>query len=119
MTRKLLFDIVMLGAFALPLALALILVALPRPRSSVVRSVIAIATAWAVSVVYTIHLYNPAGIAAGRELGLDSPEMKFDNNTVGSQLLGGWMYPSLVVALFFVARHLRSRQKANSREMIS
>jgi hypothetical protein len=101
MTREFLFNVVALGRFVLPLCLAVILVALPHPRSPIVRSVTAIATAWVVSVVYTIYLYNPAGIAAGHELGLDSPEMKFDNNTVAAQLLGGWMYPGVVVALFF------------------
>ena len=69
MTRKLLFDVVTLGRFVVPLALALIVVVLPHPRSSVARSAVAIATAWVVSVVYTIYLYNPAGIAAGHELG--------------------------------------------------
>ena len=113
MTRKLLFDLVAFGSFALPLLLAPTLAALPRPRSPISRSAISIVTAWMVSVVYTIYLYNPAGIAAGRELGLDSPEMRFDNNTVTAQLLGGWVYPGIVVALFFGVRHLRSRRKAD------
>jgi hypothetical protein len=100
-TRKLLFDVVTLGRFVVPLALALIVVVLPHPRSSVARSAVAIATAWVVSVVYTIYLYNPAGIAAGHELGWDSPEMRFDNNTVASQVLGAWVFPATFVALFF------------------
>jgi hypothetical protein len=86
------------------LFLALILVALPRPRSPTGRSAIAIAAAWVFSIVYTIYLYNPAGSAAGRELGLDSPEMRFDNNKVAVQLLAGWIYPAIVVRIFFAVR---------------
>lgn len=59
MTRKFLFDVATIGRFALPLSLALILVLLPRPKSPVVRAVIAIVAAWVVSVAYTIYLYNP------------------------------------------------------------
>lgn len=114
MTRKLLFDVVTVGFFALPLSLALILAAIPRPRSPIARAVVAIAAAWVVSVAYTIYLYNPAGIAAGHELGWDSPEMQFDNNTVSSQLLGGWIYPSIIVALFFAVRYEWQRRKAEA-----
>jgi hypothetical protein len=116
MTRKLLFDLVTIGSFALPLSLALILAALPRPRSPIARALVAIAAAWVVSVAYTIYLYNPAGIAAGRELGWDSPEMQFDNNTIASQLLVGWIAPSLIVALFFAVRYALRRRKAEAQQ---
>lgn len=112
MTSKLLLDVVTLGSFALPLSLALILAALPHPRPPIARAVVAITAAWVVSVAYTIYLYNPAGIAAGHELGWDNPEMRFDNNTVASQLLVGWIYPSIIVALFFAVRSARWRRRA-------
>jgi hypothetical protein len=116
MTRELVFDVVTLGSFALPLSLALILAALPHPRSPIARAVVAITAAWVASVAYTIYLYNPAGIAAGLELRWDSPEMRFDNNTVAAQLLGGWIYPSIVVAVFFAVRHAWRRRRAEAHQ---
>jgi hypothetical protein len=105
MTRKLIFDVVAFGSLAIPTLLALVVAALPRPGSALARSAVAIAAAWAVGVVYTIYVYNPAGISAGHELGQDSPEMQFDNNTIASHLVGGWIWPAIVVALFFAVRH--------------
>jgi hypothetical protein len=116
MTNKLVFDIVSIVSMLLPSLFALILVALPRPRSTFGRSVSAIVVAWIASVAYTIYLYNPAGIAAGRELGWDSPEMRFDNNTIASQLIGGWIYPALVVALFLTVRHFRKKTSSGEHE---
>lgn len=116
MTRKLLFDLVTLGSFVVPLALALIVAVLPHPRSSVARSEVAIAAAWVVSVVYTIYLYNSAGIAAGHELGWDSPEMRFGNNTIASHVLGGWIFPAIIVALFFAIRRMWQRRRIDRRQ---
>jgi hypothetical protein len=111
-TAKLSFDLATVGAFVVPLSLAIILVALSRPKRPLYRSAIAVASAWMVSVVYTIYVYNPAGIAAGHELGWDSPEMRFDNNTVAVQLAMGWLYPTIAVALFFAVRRMRLRRTA-------
>lgn len=116
MTRKLFFDLVTMGSFVVPFSLALVVVALPHPRSSVARSAIAVGAAWIVSVVSAIYLYNPAGIAAGHELGWDNPEMRFDNNTVASQVLGGWISPAIVVALFLAIRYVRHRRGMERRQ---
>jgi hypothetical protein len=110
MTRKLIFDVIAFGSLAIPALLALVVAALPRPRSGLSRAALAIAAAWVVSVAYTIYVYNPAAISAGHELGQDSPEMQFDNNTIASQLVGGWIWPAIVVALFFAVRHARRRR---------
>lgn len=106
MTRKLLFDIVTIGAYVLPICFALIVVALPRPRSALLRSVVGVVAAWAASVGYTIYVFNPAGIAAGHELGMDSPQTHFDNNTVAVQLIMGWLLPALGLAAFFAIRRI-------------
>jgi hypothetical protein len=100
MSRGELFEVIAVGAYVLPLCLALAAVALPRPQSRIIRSALAVGVAWAASVVYTMYVYNPAGIAAWHELGWDSPEMRFDNNTVAAQLLMGWFYPAIAVGLF-------------------
>lgn len=116
MTRKALFDLVTVGAHVLPLCLALAVVVLPRPKAAIGRSAIAVTAAWVASVVYTMYVYNPAGIAAGNELGWDSPEMHFDNNTVAVQLLVGWLYPVITVALFFAIQRVWSRRTIEGRQ---
>lgn len=77
---------------------------------------LAIAVAWVASVAYTIYLYNPAGIAAGHEFGWDSAETQFDNNTVAAQFLGGWIYPSVIVAFFFAVRYAWRRRAADAHQ---
>ena len=51
----------------------------------------------------------------GYQIGIDSPEMKFDNNTVTSMLLGGWLIPTVMaVLLFFVIKTLNKVKNENA-----
>ena len=84
---------------------------LPRPTAFAARATIAVILAWAVSVAYTALIHNPAGIAAGHELGMHFPESHFDNNTIASQLMAGWFWPTVIVAIYFLGRRsVRAQQ---------
>jgi hypothetical protein len=50
--------------------------------------------------MYTIYVYNPAGIEAERYFGTHFPENHFDNNTIAVALVGGWIAPAIAVAIF-------------------
>lgn len=59
--------------------------------------------------------YNPTGIASAIAKGVDSPEMKFDNNTIASTLLGGWIYPAVIVEITVLGyRFWRARRRASN-----
>jgi hypothetical protein len=60
MTRKVLFDIVTIGRYVLPICLALGLVALSRPKSPVLRSAIGVVAAWVVAVQLVMGWLLPA-----------------------------------------------------------
>jgi hypothetical protein len=55
-------------------------------------------------------IYNPAGIASGIEQGIDGPEMKFDNNTTGTALFFGWLYPTVSICVFLLSRRIWRRR---------
>ena len=107
MTAAQTFEVVSIGSMLLgtvvPIAL---LVGLPWPRHLFQRTVAVILVAWIALFVYTILVYNPAGIASGIEQGIDSPEMKFDNNTSGIALFFGWLTPTVSVCVFLLGRHI-------------
>lgn len=70
MTRKLLFDIVTIGAYVLPVCLAVGVTALPRPKSSLLRSAIGMLVAWVASVGcswvgFYRHLQSPHPLSRG------------------------------------------------------
>jgi hypothetical protein len=111
MTPEMKWELVYFGAFAVSMVTSLLLMLARRPRSLIWRSVLAIAGGWGVSVLYTANVYNPAGIAYFRLLGVDSPEMRFDNNTVAVSLIGGWLYPSLVVGAIVLSRTIMRRRQ--------
>ena len=76
------------------------------------KAVIGVLVAWVVTVIYSAEILNPAGIAAGVEQGTDSPAMYYDNNTVASAILGGWLYPTLASLAFGTFRNvLRKKGK--------
>lgn len=77
------------------LTIALLLI--PRPRRFWVRCVWAICAGWLCTVLFTVLVYNPSGIAAGHALGQDFPEGRFDNNTSGVAIFFGWLCPTIIV----------------------
>ena len=100
------FELVTSLREALPLALVLSIWLAPFPRHSV-RSILAVLIAWIASVFYARAIYNPAGIAAGHALGEHFPENRYDNNTIASTMLGGWIEPMMWVFVLAVIRRVR------------
>jgi hypothetical protein len=94
----------------LPVALAGILFLAPSPRWAWLRAFIAIVAGWVAMVALVVLVYNPEGIAYGQAIGEQFPERRFDNNTVASALLGGWIYPALMVAVAAVVRFVGQRR---------
>jgi hypothetical protein len=58
------FALASLATMLLPPLLAVSLWGLSRPRLALFRALLAVAAAWALSVVLTSEVHNPAGIAA-------------------------------------------------------
>lgn len=102
------FELVTLLREALPLALALSISLAPSPRHRGLRAILAVLIAWITSVLYVGAIYNPAGIAAGNTLGEHFPENRYDNNTIASTMLGGWIEPTLCVIALTVVRRICS-----------
>src|SRR5262245_36128469 len=92
-----------LGRYVLPALTAIALLAWLPIKSFFARSGIATVIGWILAVVYTIYVYNPAGVAAGRERGLHFPESIYDNNTVTVAILAGWFYPLVGVGVYWLA----------------
>lgn len=76
----------------------------PIPRQASVRALVSILVAWSGLVLYTVLIYNPAGIAAGLEAGQHFSENRFDNNTASTAILGGWLIPAAVICIYFLGR---------------
>ena len=102
------FELVSLVMTGLPFAIVLLISATPFPRHRGIRSILAVLIAWIASVIYTGAIYNPAGIAAGHALGRHFPENLYDNNTIASTMLGGWIDPTLCVLVLAVVRRIHS-----------
>ena len=109
------FDVVAVVSVATPCVIATAAVFLPKPRSTFLRTAAGVMAGWITSIVLTIFVYNPAGIAAAIAAGADSPEMRYDNNTVAAAILGGWLYPVMAVALALGIRTLVRRRVESRR----
>ena len=73
-----------------------------KDKNYYLKSAVGIFLSWGAAILFTIYIYNPVGILAGYESGLDFPESKFDNNTVGIAIFAGWLSPTVVaIALYF------------------
>ncbi|NOT89975.1 MAG: hypothetical protein HOP03_17615 [Lysobacter sp.] len=79
------------------------------PRRRGIRAACAVAIAWAGDIIFTLYVYNPAGIAAGHAAGMHFPEGHYDNNTIGVALLGGWFWPMMTVLAIECLRRRLSR----------
>ena len=113
MDPQVVFDIAAVARIALPCIVAGIASLLPAPKSMTLKVLSAILAGWVTAVVFTLYVYNPTGIAAGHAAAVDSPEMRFDNNTVAVAILGGWIYPALVVAAVLIVRTLLRNRRAS------
>jgi hypothetical protein len=92
------FQVVSAGGWIVPGLFTALVAFGVRPKNSFTRSLLATFIGWIIYIAYTLYVYNPAGIAAGIAQGMDSPEMKFDNNTVAVAILGGWILPAIIAA---------------------
>ena len=110
------FQVAHVGWWLLQLVVpVVVLVGLPWPQKLVARAIVTVLFVWVASVFYTALVYNPTGIASAIAKGVDSPEMKFDNNTIASTLLGGWIYPAVVVGITILGyRFWRARRRASN-----
>lgn len=109
---ELLFNVITIARGVLPCAMTVLLVHfLPWPQHGLWRPIISIALGWAFVVFYTIVVYNPAGIAAATSQGMDSPSMRYDNNTVAVTILTGWLSPTLTAAAYFASCRYWRRQR--------
>lgn len=110
------FTIVEIGQGVVTYGLAVFLFSLKRPSTRVLRGLLAVLAAWAVGVIYTIYVYNPAGIAASRFHGVHFPEGAYDNNTVSVALIGGWIAPAVILSIMGVFQSIRENVGLRSTE---
>jgi hypothetical protein len=87
--------------------LAVVLFCLKRPNNRFLRGLCAVLVAWGVGIVYTIYVYNPAGIAAGHSSGMEFPEGQYDNNTVAVALIAGWIGPAIILSVMGAFQAIR------------
>ena len=105
MSKTELFEIVSLLSHLLPIATTVgFLCLLPSSWQFKYKALASLIIAWTFTVLYTINIYNPSGIAMGLEQGLDSLENHFDNNTTSVSILIGWVYPLLTCLLFYAGK---------------
>jgi len=112
MTPDARFALALLLTRGLPTLLAAVWWWLGRPRHAVLRGGLAIGTAWALSVVLTSDVYNPAGIAAGHARDEHFPEGRYDNNTIVVAIVGGWVNPVIAVLVARIVGLCRTEWRA-------
>jgi hypothetical protein len=113
-TSQIKWELICFGAFAVPLAVTAVMLMARWPRTYGYRGLLAVLAGWLMWLAYTLYLHNPAGIAYFQLIGTNSPETRFDNNTVASAMLGGWFYPSILVALVALIRVGLRRARASA-----
>ena len=99
MTPDVVFNIATAGQNVVVYGLAVSLFCFVRPGSRLLRGVIAVLAAWIADVLYTIYVYNPAGIAAGHFAGVHFPENHYDNNKISVALVAGWVGPAIILSI--------------------
>jgi hypothetical protein len=96
------FNLVTWLGNLVPIIIFSLLIFWPRLLAHGYRALIGIISSWIFLIIYTIYLYNPAGIAAGHEVGMHFPESRYDNNTIVPALVSGWLYPALLALIYYV-----------------
>ncbi len=99
MSPNTIFNFAEAGLGLVTYGLAILLFCLKRPSNRFLRGLSAVLLAWGAGIVYTIYVYNPAGIAAGHSSGMEFPEGHYDNNTVAVALMAGWIGPAIILAI--------------------
>ena len=113
MTSSELFEIVAFVRNIGPILITLsVLIITPKKLNYLLRALAAIILAWIFIVLFTIYVYNPVGVEMGHEEGMHFPENRFDNNTIASTVLAGWVNPTLVAIVTYVI--LRIIRRVNS-----
>jgi hypothetical protein len=105
-------TLVNIGGLLLAIAMPVAIFLLPRPRSALARAAIAIVLAWVAAVLYAGLVVNPTAIEAGHAAGEHFPEARYDNNTIASAILGGWLFPLLSVGAVAIIRRILFRKAA-------
>jgi hypothetical protein len=110
------FKIAEAGLGLATYGLAVLLFCLKRPSNRLLRGFLAVLAAWATGILYTIVVYNPAGIAAGHYTRMDFPEGHYDNNTVTVALIAGWIGPAIILAIMGAFQAIRDNVGLRSAE---
>lgn len=108
------FDVVAVASVVGPCVIGIAAVFLPKPRRILLRAAFGVIAGWIAAIVFTIYAYNAAGTAAAIAAGVDSAEIRYDNNTVAVAILGGWFYPAIAVSLALGVRTLLARRRIES-----
>ena len=116
MTPDTTFKIAEAGLGLATYGLAVLLFCLKRPSHRLLRGFLAVLAAWAMGILYTIVVYNPAGIAVGHYTGMDFPEGHYDNNTVAVALIAGWIGPAIVLSIMGAFQAIRDNVGLRSTE---
>jgi len=112
LTPDRILTIVNVGYFVLAFAVPVGIFLLPRPRNEFGRAAIALIFTWAATVFYAGLVVNPVGIAAGHAVGEHFPEARYDNNTIASAMIGGWLAPLISIVAVAIIRRARVQKSA-------
>ena len=89
------FETIQVLDLVLMPVLVIVALAARWPRTFSLRCFVAIMIGWFYTALFTIYIYNPAGIEAGHAVGMDFPENHYDNNTTGLTMVFGWLGPAI------------------------
>jgi len=107
LTPDAIFKLANVGHGVVTYGLAVFLFCLKRPNGRLLRGCLAVIAAWVAGILFTIYVYNLAGIAAGHYRGMAFPEVHYDNNTVAVALIAGWIGPAIIVSIMGAFRSMR------------
>ena len=100
------------GVWFLFFCLPLCVMCRSKPSRLWLKIFLAVLLPWVLSVFYMALIYNPVNIAYYQNLGgqvAHDAQFRYDNNTVAAAIMGGWFWPSCVVAVYFVGRRFLRR----------
>jgi hypothetical protein len=103
------FEIALWLSIFVPISITGALFVMPRPRRASLRALLAILAGWIAFVLMAVLVYNPARIAFSHAAGEHFPEARFDNNTIATAVLGGWVYPALMCLVVALVRVISAR----------
>ncbi len=105
MAKTEIFELIKIARFCIPIIITIgLLFLLPKSWAFKYKTLLSVIVVWIATVLFTIHIYNPAGIEMGLEQGMDSPEMHFDNNSSSVSILTGWVTPLFTCFIFYLGK---------------